>query len=88
METTNIIPLAILLGALGAFSNAHAAEPIPTTATPRVIVNTQSEPVAPGPFVPTWDSLKQYQAPNGIPKSSWPFFPIHDEEIALGLKQR
>jgi alpha-L-fucosidase len=63
MKTTNIIPLAILLGALGAFSNAHAAEPIPTTATPRVIVNTQSEPVAPGPFVPTWDSLTQYQVP-------------------------
>lgn len=42
----------------------HAVDSIPDTATPSVIVNTQSEPVAPGKFQPTWDSLKQYQVPD------------------------
>jgi alpha-L-fucosidase len=36
---------------------------IPTTATPAVIVNTTSEPVAPGKFQPTWQSLEQYEVP-------------------------
>jgi alpha-L-fucosidase len=36
---------------------------IPTSAVPAVIVDTTAEPVAPGKFVPTWESLQQYQAP-------------------------
>jgi len=36
---------------------------IPETDSPKVIVNTSSEPITPGKFKPTWDSLKQYQAP-------------------------
>lgn len=36
---------------------------IPTTLTPAVIVDTRAEPVAPGKFAPTWESLQQYQTP-------------------------
>lgn len=39
------------------------ARGIPSTLTPNVIVNTSTEPVASGKFEPTWESLKQYQAP-------------------------
>jgi alpha-L-fucosidase len=42
----------------------HAGDPIPETAVPTVIVNTKAEPIAPGKFQPTWDSLKQYQVPD------------------------
>jgi alpha-L-fucosidase len=30
---------------------------------PTVLVDTTTEPLAPGKFEPTWASLKQYQAP-------------------------
>ncbi len=36
---------------------------ISSALTPTVIVSTQAEPVAAGPFAPTWESLKQYQTP-------------------------
>jgi alpha-L-fucosidase len=52
--------------ALAAFATAtvpSAAESIPSTAQPTVIVNTRAEPVAKGKFQPEWDSLKQYQVP-------------------------
>jgi len=39
-------------------------DPIPETAVPTVIVNTTNEPVTPGKFQPTWDSLRQYQCPD------------------------
>jgi alpha-L-fucosidase len=39
-------------------------DPIPETAVPTVIVNTTNEPVTPGKFSPTWDSLRQYQVPD------------------------
>jgi alpha-L-fucosidase len=42
----------------------HAGDPIPETAVPGVIVNTKEEPIVPGKFQPTWDSLKQYQTPD------------------------
>ena len=42
---------------------ARAAESIPITAVPTILVSTDSEPIAPGKFVPTWDSLKQYRVP-------------------------
>jgi alpha-L-fucosidase len=37
--------------------------PIPENAVPPVIVNTKAEPVTPGRFKPTWESLRQYQVP-------------------------
>lgn len=40
-----------------------SAEPIPSDVKPSVIVDTKSEPIAPGPYAPTWDSLSGYQAP-------------------------
>jgi len=42
-------------------SAAHAANPVPETEKPSVIVNTTKEPIASGKFKPTWDSLSQYQ---------------------------
>ena len=53
----------ILLLALGAAERSRAGDPIPETSVPTVIVNTKSEPVTAGKFQPTWDSLKQYKAP-------------------------
>jgi alpha-L-fucosidase len=40
-----------------------AIGPIPTTETPSVIVSTAAEPIAPGKFQPTWQSLSQYEVP-------------------------
>ncbi len=40
------------------------AESIPIDAEPAVIVDTGTEPVAEGKFEPTWDSLRQYEAPD------------------------
>jgi alpha-L-fucosidase len=55
--------LAVLLGALAGAESNLGAESIPTTAVPTVIVSTKTEPVAPGRFAATWDSLKQYRTP-------------------------
>jgi alpha-L-fucosidase len=35
----------------------------PSSATPSVIVSTAAQPVAPGRFSPSWESLRQYQVP-------------------------
>ncbi len=53
----------VVLTALSVAGVAPAANSIPSSATPTVIVNTAAEPVAKGKFQPTWDSLKQYQIP-------------------------
>ncbi len=39
------------------------AESIPSSLKPSVIVSTDTEPIAPGPFEPTWASLANYEAP-------------------------
>lgn len=44
-------------------SGSFTAEPIPSTATPGIIVDTRAEPVAAGKFSPTWESLRQYRVP-------------------------
>jgi alpha-L-fucosidase len=54
--------LLALAGALSLVAHAHA-ESIPITATPTVIVSTSAEPIPPGKFAPTWESLSQYQCP-------------------------
>ena len=63
----SITPILLILGAL-AFANCGRAQiltdPIPETAVPSVIVSTTNEPVTPGKFQPTWDSLHQYQCPD------------------------
>lgn len=63
MHTSLVVSLSLtLLGAqLLAVSNAHAQ--IPSNAKPAVIVDTTKEPVTPGKFQPTWQSLQQYQVP-------------------------
>ena len=58
------INFAFWLGFFGLVLRSHAGDPIPETAVPKVIVNTAAEPIAPGKFQPTWDSLKQYQVPD------------------------
>ena len=52
-----------LLGAFGIMDCGLAAESIPETASPTVIVSTKTEPMASGKFKPTWESLKQYRTP-------------------------
>lgn len=52
-----VAALPILFGA------ASASAQIPSDATPTIIVSTAAEPVAPGKFAPTWESLKQYRVP-------------------------
>jgi alpha-L-fucosidase len=39
-------------------------DPIPETSVPTVIASTTNEPVTPGKFQPTWDSLHKYQCPD------------------------
>ena len=63
MICRSVILAGSVFGAL-AMGPFALAEGISETATPSVIVNTKSEPVAPGPFQPTWDSLKQYKTPD------------------------
>jgi len=53
-----------LLAAAGLVHGGCAGDPIPETDVPKVIVNPQALPVTPGPFQPTWDSLKQYRVPD------------------------
>ncbi|HXN35090.1 MAG TPA: alpha-L-fucosidase [Opitutaceae bacterium] len=56
----------VLLAALpGAIAPLRlAAEPIPENLVPAVIVSTAREPVAPGKFSATWESLRQYETPD------------------------
>jgi len=45
---------------MNAFGNLG---PIPTDIQPKQIVSTTAEPIVPGKFQPTWQSLSQYQVP-------------------------
>jgi alpha-L-fucosidase len=60
-----IIRIVISIGAVTAsvLPPASGAEGIPSTLTPKIIVSTSAEPVAPGKFRPTWESLQQYRTP-------------------------
>ena len=62
MYIKNHLVAVILFSSLALGS--QAGDPIPETAVPKVIVNTSAEPIAPGKFQPTWESLKQYQVPD------------------------
>jgi alpha-L-fucosidase len=55
---------SLLLAVVAASTfSARADDPLPSTLVPRVIVSTSQEPIAPGPFQPTWQSLEQYRVP-------------------------
>jgi alpha-L-fucosidase len=54
-----LLPLILSVAAGCGF----AADGIPETDTPTIIVSTAAEPVAPGKFAPTWQSLAQYRVP-------------------------
>jgi alpha-L-fucosidase len=43
--------------------SAGASDSIPSTLTPTVIVSTETEPIASGPFAPSWQSLEAYEVP-------------------------
>lgn len=60
---SDLLTSAAIVATVLLTSKLTFADSIPETLTPRVIVSTQAEPVAPGRFAPTWDSLKQYQVP-------------------------
>ena len=59
---STVISVLALTGAVCGARSA-GAEGIPETAKPTQIVNTNAEPMAPGKFQPTWDSLRQSQVP-------------------------
>ena len=56
--------VAALTFTLSTYQGMAMSDSIPTTATPSIITNTTSEPIAPGQFEPTWKSLQQYQVPD------------------------
>jgi alpha-L-fucosidase len=63
----NVPPIFLVVVGLAVAHCARAqilSDPIPETAVPAVIVSTTNEPVTPGKFQPTWDSLHQYQCPD------------------------
>jgi alpha-L-fucosidase len=57
------ISLAACLTLLTMASVASFGGAIPETEKPTVIVPTDKEPVTPGKFQPTWESLRQYRTP-------------------------
>ncbi len=59
MKTVRYFLSAVVLGCPG----LGLAAGISSALTPTVVVSTRAEPVAPGKFAPTWESLKQYQTP-------------------------
>jgi alpha-L-fucosidase len=66
MTEKPLLPRFLLAAALGAgaLSPAFARDAIPENIAPKVIVSTEQEPIAPGKFEPTWQSLSQYQVPD------------------------
>jgi len=67
MKMNTKLRFLILFGAAAIVEYGRAqilTDPIPETAVPTVIANTVNEPVTPGKFSPTWDSLRQYQVPD------------------------
>ena len=63
--TTQLLAFPLIVAALlGPLSLLQSrAQSIPEDLKPAVIVSTAQEPVAPGKFSPTWESLRQYQTP-------------------------
>ncbi|HEY8903228.1 MAG TPA: alpha-L-fucosidase, partial [Chthoniobacterales bacterium] len=59
------VPFSIAaVASLCAAAHLFASDSIPTNLTPKQIVSTAQEPIAPGPFQPTWKSLEQYRVPD------------------------
>jgi len=56
-----LLPSLVALLAFAPLVRLNGQQPIPEAATPTVIINTGAEPITPGKFQPTWDSLKNYQ---------------------------
>lgn len=71
------------------------ADSIPTNLKPAVIVNTKQEPVAPGRFEPTWQSIAHYEAPEWFRDAKFGIWahwgpqcvPAHGDWYARGMYQ-
>ena len=61
MQFSSLCTHAAVLGAI--VCSASIANAIPSSAVPTVIVSTSTEPLAPGKFAPSWESLGQYEVP-------------------------
>ena len=59
-----IFPVLVGLAVVDCGRAQILTDPIPETSVPTVIVSTTNEPVTPGKFKPTWNSLRQYQCPD------------------------
>jgi len=68
----NAVPCAALVAACPIIS-ASADDAISETETLSVIVDTSKEPISPGKFQPTWESLKQYQVPDWLRDAKFGF---------------
>jgi len=63
----NLLPIFLVMVGLAVADCGRAqilTDPIPETSVPAVIVSTTNEPMTPGKFQPTWNSLRQYQCPD------------------------
>ncbi len=61
---TNIVRRILGIATISVIgATAAPAQPIPSSVTPTVIVDTHAEPVADGRFQPNWESLQNYQVP-------------------------
>jgi len=60
LRAANLVPSLLFASGLSAIA---ALGPIPTDLKPSVIVSTTAEPITPGKFQPTWQSLSQYEVP-------------------------
>jgi len=63
---------------------AGAAHAIPSDAKPAVIVSTAAEPIAPGKFSPTWESLRQYEAPEWFRDAKFGMWAHFDPQSQAG----
>jgi alpha-L-fucosidase len=73
--------IAPVLGATLAAQQASARSappaPLPETLTPKYVTDTSAEPVAPGRFSPTWDSLAQYRVPQWYSQAKFGIWAIY-----------
>jgi alpha-L-fucosidase len=56
----NLVPFVVIASGLSALAGVGS---IPTDLKPSAIVSTADEPITPGKFQPTWQSLSQYEVP-------------------------
>ncbi len=63
VKYSDILITAVFLSAYNFGLHINAQDTISSNEIPKIVVNTQSEPIAPGKYTPTWESLRQYEVP-------------------------